>query len=128
VGAAEEGVVEDKVYFLDQEYSGHYDDKVWKCIECYLNLPETLHLDQNPLNCTHICELQQQDKQLLALQVNNSVNKVNLQLVMTLMTSSVIRMILFNSIGNIALPKSMVVHTIKWFHQVMRHPGEKKIT
>jgi hypothetical protein len=36
---------EDKVYFLDQEYSCFYDDKVWECIECYLNLPETSHLD-----------------------------------------------------------------------------------
>jgi hypothetical protein len=25
---------EDEVYFLDQEYSGLYDDKVWECIEC----------------------------------------------------------------------------------------------
>ncbi len=25
------------------------------------------------------------------------------------------------------LPESKVVHTIKWFHQVMRHPGEKKV-
>jgi hypothetical protein len=65
---------EDEVYFLEQEYSGCYDDKVWECIECYLNLPETSHLDQNSLNYTHILELQQQDKQLLALQVNNSDN------------------------------------------------------
>ncbi len=36
---------EDEVNFLDQEYSGLYDDKVWECIECYLNLPETSHLD-----------------------------------------------------------------------------------
>jgi hypothetical protein len=36
---------EDEVYFLDQEYSGLYNDKVWECIECYLNLPETSHLD-----------------------------------------------------------------------------------
>ncbi len=36
---------EDEVYFLVQEYSGLYDDKVWECIECYLNLPETSHLD-----------------------------------------------------------------------------------
>ena len=36
---------EDEVYFMDQEYSGLYDDKVWECIECYLNLPETSHLD-----------------------------------------------------------------------------------
>ncbi len=60
---------EDEMYFLDQEYSGLHDDKVWECIECYLNLPEISHSDQNPLNYTHICELQQQDKQLLALQV-----------------------------------------------------------
>ncbi len=25
---------EDEVYFLDQEYSGLHDDKVWECIEC----------------------------------------------------------------------------------------------
>jgi hypothetical protein len=36
---------EDEVYFLYQEYSGLYDDKVWQCIECYLNLPETSHLN-----------------------------------------------------------------------------------
>jgi hypothetical protein len=36
---------EDEVYFLDQEYAGLYDDKVWECIECYLSLPETSHLD-----------------------------------------------------------------------------------
>ncbi len=45
-----------------------------------------------------------------------------------LMTSSVIRNILFNPIGKVALPKSMVVYTIKWFHQVVKHPGEKKFT
>jgi hypothetical protein len=65
---------EDEVYFLDQKYSGLYDDKVWECIQCYLNLPETSHLDKNPLNYTHICELQQQDEQLLDLQVSNSDN------------------------------------------------------
>jgi hypothetical protein len=43
------------------------------------------------------------------------------------MTSSAIRNILFNPIGKIAMHESMVVHTIKWFHQVMRHPGEKKV-
>jgi hypothetical protein len=36
---------EDEVFFLDQEYSGLYDDKVWECIDCYLNLPETSLLD-----------------------------------------------------------------------------------
>jgi hypothetical protein len=27
----------------------------------------------------------------------------------------------------IALPESMVVDTVKWFHQVMGHPGEKRL-
>ncbi len=27
----------------------------------------------------------------------------------------------------IALPEAMVVDTIKWFHQVMGHPGEKRL-
>jgi hypothetical protein len=60
---------EDNTYFLDQEYSGLHDDDLWECIECYLNLPDTPHLDENPLNCAHIYEMQQQGKQLLALQV-----------------------------------------------------------
>jgi hypothetical protein len=40
---------EDKAYFLDQEYSGLYNENAWECIGCYLNLPETPHLDENPL-------------------------------------------------------------------------------
>jgi hypothetical protein len=50
-----------KVYFLDQEYSGLYKDDVRECIECCLNLPDTPHPGENPLNYAHICELQQQD-------------------------------------------------------------------
>jgi hypothetical protein len=46
----------------------------------YLNLPDTPHPDENPLNYAHICELQQQDEELLALQVKNPDNYVNLQL------------------------------------------------
>ncbi len=68
---------EDRAYFLDQEYFGLYDENVWECIECYLNLPETPHSDENPLNYAHIRELQQQDKQLLATQVKNLDNYVN---------------------------------------------------
>jgi hypothetical protein len=46
-----------EVYFLDQEYSGLYNEDVWECIECYLNLPDTPHPDENPLNYAHILEL-----------------------------------------------------------------------
>jgi hypothetical protein len=114
------------VYFLDQEYSGLYNEDVWECIECYLNLPDNPHPDGNPLNHAHICELQQQDEQLLALQMKYPDNYVNLQLddnvteatgrttacsasniqtimstynwMITLMTSSVIRKIPLNPI------------------------------
>jgi hypothetical protein len=71
---------EDKAYFLDQEYSGQYNENVWECIECYLNLPDAPHLDENPLNYAHIHELQQQDKQLLALPVKYPDNYVILYL------------------------------------------------
>jgi hypothetical protein len=47
---------------------------IWECIECYLNLPDTPHPDENPLDYAHISELQQQKEQLLALQVKNSDN------------------------------------------------------
>ncbi len=46
---------EDEAYFLDQEYSGLYDNEVWECIECYLNLPETPHPDQKSIHlCSHL--------------------------------------------------------------------------
>jgi hypothetical protein len=118
---------EDKAYFLDQEYSGLYDNKVWEYSECNLNLPETPHPDQNSLNYAHICELQQQDKQLLALQVKYPDNYVNLQL-----DDNVDDIIYYKKDPTqpnwkIALPKSMVVDTLKWLHQVMGHPGEKRL-
>ncbi len=71
---------EDEAYFLDLEYSGLYNEDIWECIECYLNQSDTPHPDENPLNYAHIHELQQQDKQLLALQVKYPDNYVNLQL------------------------------------------------
>jgi hypothetical protein len=111
---------------LDQEYSGLYNEDVWECIECYLNLPDTPHPDENPLNYAHICELQQ-DKQLLALQVKYPDNYVNLQL-----NDNVNDIICYKKDPTqpnrkIPLPESMVVDTVKWFHQVIGHPGEKRL-
>jgi hypothetical protein len=116
-----------KAYFLDQKYSGLYDEDIWKCIECYLNLPDTPHPDENPLNYEHIHELQQQDKQLLVLQVKypNIMSTYNW---MTMsMTSSVIKKDPTQPNWKITLPESMVVNTVKWFYQVMGHPGEKRL-
>jgi hypothetical protein len=112
---------------LDQEYSGLYDEDVLECIECYLNLFDTPHPDENLLNYAHIHELQQQDEQLLALKVKNPDNYVNLQL-----DDNVNDIICYKKDPTqpnfkIVLPESMVVDTVEWFHQVMGHPGEKRL-
>jgi hypothetical protein len=118
---------EDKMYLLDQEFSGLYNEDVWECIECYLNLPDTPHPDENPLNYAHNCELQQQNKWLLALQVKYADNYVNLQL------DDYVDDIICHKKDptqpnwKIALPESMVADTAKWFHQVMGHSGEKRV-
>jgi hypothetical protein len=117
----------DKAYFLDQEYSGLYNEDVWECIECYLNLPDTPHPDENLLNYAHICELQQQDEQLLALQVKYPDNYVNLQLDDNIDDIICYKKDPTQPNWKIALPKSTVVDSLKWFHQVMGHPGEKRL-
>jgi hypothetical protein len=94
-------------------------------IECYLNLPDTPHPDENPLNYAHIRELQQHDKQLLALQVKYPDNYVNLQLDDNINDIICYKKDPTKPNWKIALPKSMVVDTVKWFHQLMGHPGEK---
>jgi hypothetical protein len=118
---------EDEVYILDKEYSGICDEDVWECIECYLNLPDTPHLDENPLNYARICELQQQDKQLLALQVKHPDNYVNLQLDDNIDDIICYKKDPTQPTWKIALPKSMVVDTVKWFHQVMGHADENRL-
>ncbi len=79
------------------------------------------------MNYAHICDLQHQDKQLLALQVKNPDSYVNLQL-----DDDIDDIVCYMKDPNqpnwkIALPESMVVDTVKWFHQVMGHPGEKRL-
>jgi hypothetical protein len=32
---------EDEAFFLEQEFSGLYDETIWDCIECYLNFPDS---------------------------------------------------------------------------------------
>jgi hypothetical protein len=110
---------------VGQEYPGLHNEDVWECIECYHNLPDTPHPDENPLNYAHICELQQKGELLLALQVKYPDNYVNLQL-----DDNVDDIICYEKDPaqpnlKIAFPESMVVDTVEWFHQVMGHPGEK---
>jgi hypothetical protein len=118
---------EDEAYFLNQEYSDLYNEDIWECIGCYLNLPDTPHPDENPLYYAHICELQQQDEQLLALQVKCPDKHVNLQLDDNSNDIICYKKDPTQPNWKIALPESMVVDTVKWFHQVMGHPGENKL-
>jgi hypothetical protein len=64
---------------------------------------------------------------LLALQVKYPDSYINLQL-----DDNVDGIICYKKDptqpnGKIVLPESMVVCTVKWFHQVMGHPGEKRL-
>jgi hypothetical protein len=79
------------------------------------------------LNYAHICELQQQGKQLLALQVAYPDNYVNLQLDDNVDHITCYEKDPTQPNWKIVLPKSMVFDTVNWFHQVMGHLGEKKL-
>jgi hypothetical protein len=71
--------------------------------------------------------LQQQDEQLLSLQVKYPGNYVNLQLEDKLYDIICYKIDPTQPKWKIALPKSMVINTVKWFHQVMKPPGEKRL-
>ena len=58
---------DDEAFFLEQEFSGLYDETIWECIECYLNFPESDTPENNPLSYAYIREQQQQDQKLLAI-------------------------------------------------------------
>jgi len=107
------------------EYSGLNETEMRETIEFYLNLPQRPHPDCNPLNNTHICEPQQQDKKLLALQAKYTDNYISLQL-----DDNVNGIICYKKDPaqdnwKIDLLDSIVADTVKWFHQVLRHPGGK---
>ncbi len=79
------------------------------------------------MNYAHICELQQQDEQLLALQVKYPDKYVNLSLDDNVDDTICYKKDPTQPNWKIALPESMIADTVKWFHQVMGHPGEKRL-
>jgi hypothetical protein len=79
------------------------------------------------LNFAHICELQQQDEQLLALQVKYPANYVNIQLDDNVDDIICQKKNPTQLNWKILLPESMVAATVKWFHQVLGHPGKKRL-
>ncbi len=76
----------------------------------------TLHIWMRICRIMHIRELQQQDKQLLALQVKNPDNYVNLQLDEDVNDIICYKKDPTQPNWKIALPESMVVDTVKWIN------------
>ena len=116
-------------FFASCKDSGCLDDDIYNIFECYLNLPEIPDPAQNPLSFACIRKQQQQDEQLLALQV-----KYPEQYIYKSLDEDVDDIICYVRQGDnpdeqwrIALPQQMLDETVKWFHQVMGHPGEKNL-
>ena len=55
-------------FHTDVDCSSPADSDINYMLGCYLNLLEIEVIEENPLNCAHISELQQADNKLLALQ------------------------------------------------------------
>jgi hypothetical protein len=120
---------DDEGFLASCEASGCLDEDIYNIFECYLNLPEIPDPAQNPLSFACIREQQQQDEQLLALQV-----KYPQQYIYKSLDEDVDDIICYVRPGDtpdeqwrIALPQQMLEETVKWFHQVMGHPGEKRL-
>jgi hypothetical protein len=71
--------------------------------------------------------LQQQGEQLLGLQVKYPDKYVDLQLDDNINDIICYKKHPTQPNWKIALPESMIVDTVKWFHQVVGHPGEKRL-
>jgi hypothetical protein len=118
---------DDEAFFLEQEFSGLYDQTVWDCIECYLNFPESDTLEENPLSYFHIRERQQEDEKLLALLEKYPDNYFHDSLDDHVEDIICYRKYADKDDWKIALPESMVPEVITWFHQVLGHPGQTRL-
>jgi len=92
--------------------------------ECYLNLPADAAVD-NPLDMETIKEQQDADNELQRQATKYADRYVRKSV------SSVDDVLCYVKPGDppanwkIALPKSMLQPTIRWFHQITGHPGSK---
>ena len=116
-------------YFIDEQYSGFDDEDISNVIEAYLNLPELEIPEETPLNYDYIRESQQSDHDLLAL-----AQRYPSQYIYKTLDDTVEDILCYVKPNDnpatqwrIALPLNMLQPTIKWFHQVMGHPGQKRL-
>ena len=96
-------------------------------MECYLNLPEAEHPENNPLSYAYIREKQQEDDALLSLLNKYPDNYVYMDL-----DDEEEQVICYKKIPTednwkIALPDTMVPEVVKWFHHVLGHLGQTRM-
>jgi hypothetical protein len=116
---------------LDNYFSQTDDREMLECFkclpdkECYLNLPEDM-VDNNPLDMENIKEKQDTDDALL-----QHATKYEDQYMRKRITIDDILCYIKPGVPpnnwKIALPKSQLQPTIKWFHQVTGHPGRNRL-
>jgi aryl carrier-like protein len=112
-------------HYLDCFYSVLDEPELFDCL---LNLPELEEPTQNPLNMEWIRERQQADATLLARAASNPTNYVyktfedDLQILCYVKTGEDAE-----TQWRIALAQDMVQPTIAWFHEVLGHPGTKRM-
>jgi transposase InsO family protein len=117
---------------LECHFSVTDDVELMKCLaylpdeECYLNLPADSAVD-NPLDMETIKEQQDADNDLQRQATKYADRYVRKSV------SSIDNVLCYVKPGDppanwkIALPKSMLQPTIRWFHQVTGHPGSKRL-
>ena len=95
-------------------------------LDCFLNLPDLEETEHNPLNYTWIQQEQQNDASLLALQerypqryITQAIGYQNI--------------ICHVKPGDpqtswkIALPTTVITPVLRWYHQVLGHPGQRRL-
>jgi hypothetical protein len=95
--------------------------------ECFLNLPETNAPAENPLNMKWIREQQQNDPELLASAMKYPERYVNKNVDDTKILCHVKPGDDPETQWKIALAQGMALPTINWFHQILGHPGTRKM-
>jgi hypothetical protein len=116
---------EDDVYLLDLEYTGFLNGSIHEMFECYLNIPES-EPRSHPLNFAYLREQQQKDENLLAQHTKHPDRYIYLTL------DDNLEILCHRKDENdanwkIALPSDMVPAIVSWFHQVLGHPGERRL-
>ena len=97
--------------------------------ECLINLPEVDTPQHNPLNYSWIHEQQQADNQLIRLQRKKPENYITKEF------EDNVKLICYVAPGDdaatqwrICLTEDMIPKVARWFHEILGHPGYKRLT